>query len=116
MQGLDKITKACVTVKKIETQSLKTEIASSILRSLPNWFGIEESVCEYITESSRMPFFAAFEDNSAVGFVSIKKNDSYTAEIYVIGVKNFCHRKGIGRKLFNACYKWCKDNGFNSCR
>lgn len=47
-------------IKEINDKQEKREISSNILKSLPNWFGIPESTQEYINESSKLPFFAAF--------------------------------------------------------
>jgi len=59
-----------------------------------------------------MPFFAAFTETGVAGFLTVKENNSYTAEIHVMGIKKEHHRKGIGKELYNACYAWCKNKGY----
>lgn len=99
-------------IKEIKDKDKKYDIAKAILDDLPEWFGIAEAKEEYAFESKSMPFFAAIQNEKEVGFLSIKSNNIYTAEIYVMGIKKDYHRKGIGRDLFKACYGWCKEQGF----
>lgn len=101
-----------VSIRAVAESAVREAIAADILTSLPDWFGIPESTQEYITESKGMPFFAAYEDERAIGFLAVKENNAYTAEIYVMGVKKEYHRVGIGRQLFDSAYGWCKEKGF----
>ena len=77
------------------------KVAETILRSLPEWFGIEESTKTYIEESKTLPMIIAKENNEAVGFISLKIHSEYTAEIYVMGVLPTYHRQGIATKLLS---------------
>ena len=43
-------------IKEIYDKKVKIEISTSILESLPEWFGIPESTQEYIDNSSNLPF------------------------------------------------------------
>lgn len=47
-----------------------------------------------------------------MGFISIKENSKYTAEVYVMGVLSDYHKRGIGRKLINKVLKWSKEQGY----
>lgn len=80
----------------------KRRIAADILGSLSDWFGLPESTREYIDKSADLPFFAALNENTAVGFAALKLTSSHTAEIYVMGVLPGHHRNGTGRKLHAA--------------
>ncbi len=99
-------------IKEIHDKQEKIKISTSILKSLPDWFGIPESTQEYIKVSSKLPFFAAMDESKPVGFISIKENNQYTAEIYVMGVLPDYHKQGIGRGLFNKVSDWSKENGY----
>ncbi len=99
-------------VKKIEKCREKADITNSILRDLPNWFGIEEAIVEYIEKVQNMPFWAVFEGNSAVGFIAVKEHFEKSAEIYVMGVLKEYHRCGYGKLLVEESEKYLKLNNF----
>ena len=99
-------------IKEICDIQEKKEISTSILESLPNWFGIQESTQEYISESSNLTFFAAIDESKPLGFISIKENNRYTAEIYVRGVLPECHNQGIGTSLLSRVLQWAKEKGY----
>ncbi len=91
----------------------KKAISRSILESLTEWFGIEESREEYIEGSSACPFFAAYAGSIPAGFICLRKTGKDTAEIYVLGVLEEYHRKGIGRRLFEAAREAAREAGFS---
>jgi GNAT superfamily N-acetyltransferase len=99
-------------IKHIQDKQQKTEIAAAILEALPDWFGIPESTLSYIKESADMPFLAAFDGGKPVGFIVIKENNPYTAEIYVMGILTAYHRLGIGRALVQEALEWAKERSF----
>lgn len=99
-------------IKEINDNKEKIEISTKILKSLPNWFGIPESTQEYVNKSSKLPFFAAIEESNPLGFISIKENNEYTAEIYVMGVLPDYHKQGVGKALFNKTLRWAKEKGY----
>ena len=88
----------------------KSAICNSILRALPSWFGIEESILDYVEQVKSLPFIAAYDGDNPVGFIAIKKHTSYASEICVMGILREYHRKGIGRSLVIACEKHCREN------
>lgn len=69
------------------------------MRCLPDWFGIEESIVEYINTLSTLDGYVADLDGSIVGFVGLKRYGDYSIEIDVIGVRPQFHRLSIGHKL-----------------
>ena len=91
----------------------RAKIARNVLESLPEWFGIEESREEYIKTSRELPFWAAFADDSPIGFVCLKATSRHCAEICVMGVKKGFHRVGAGRQLCLALEKYARENGFS---
>ncbi|BAY77017.1 hypothetical protein NIES25_34750 [Nostoc linckia NIES-25] len=61
----------------------KGEIVEGILRSLPNWFGIESGIVEYCDRVNELSLFAAVAQTDAVvGFLSLKEHNELTGEIY----------------------------------
>lgn len=86
----------------------KGSVCESILRALPQWFGIEEATRHYIESIETLPTFIAYEDEQAVGFVSIKQHYPHSAEVYVMGVLPQFHRQGVGRALIAASEVWLR--------
>jgi GNAT superfamily N-acetyltransferase len=87
-------------IKEITNKQEKQTISSTVLLDLPEWFGIEEYTKEYIDNSMNYPFFAAYQEDSIVGFLSLKETSEYTVEIYCMGVLKDHHNKGFGKQLF----------------
>lgn len=82
-----------------------------ILRSLPEWFGIEQAIIHYSSEIDRLPTFLACNSEQVIGFQSIKQHNPYSAEVYVMGVKPEAHRRGIGRALMDEAQAWLRTQG-----
>jgi ribosomal protein S18 acetylase RimI-like enzyme len=90
---------------------LKAKITGHILRRLPNWFGIEKAIVEYASTVGDTIFIAAMNENQAVGFISLKLNNRYTGDVYVLGVLPEFHRQGIGSCLVDLAEQYLKDHG-----
>ena len=99
-----------IDIKEISSPEDKSSICNNILRALPDWFGIESSIVDYVEQVKAMPFYAAFNENKIIGFVALKIHNRYTSEICVMGVLQEYHRKGVGRMLVESCEKHCKNN------
>ena len=89
----------------------KSDICNKILRALPDWFGVEASIVDYVGQVRSMPFYAAFDGASPVGFVAVKVHNAFTAEVCVMGILREYHRHGIGGKLIERCRAYCMENG-----
>jgi len=96
-----------VILKELFNAEEKSTICDTILRALPDWFGIESSIVDYVEQVQSMPFFAVFDDKSVIGFVALKIHNKYTAEIYVMGVLQEYHRHGTGKMLVKKCEQYC---------
>jgi len=74
-------------------------VCRAILATLPTWFGIAESVDDYVTVADRSPTVIASHHGRDVGLVTIVTHSPYAAEVYVMGVAPEYHRQGIGRTM-----------------
>lgn len=86
-------------IKEVVDSNIKSEICEMVLRSLPEWFGIEESIKEYVHGVKESYFMSVYIGNIPIGFISLIEHNEYTSEIYVLGILPEFHNKGIGRKL-----------------
>ena len=98
-----------IEIKEVFTSDKKSCICNDVLRALPGWFGIEESIVEYVNDVKTMPFFSAYDNGKAIGFVAIKAHGDYSAEVCVMGILKEYHRKGIGKKLIDMCVNYCEN-------
>ena len=101
-----------IIIKTVEQPDEKTAITLKIMHSLPAWFNPPEDIDRKATIHRDYPFFAAYDSDAPVGFAALKIHNSYTADIYDIGVLEEYHRQGIGRRLVEAIENYCKDNGY----
>ena len=97
---------------QINDKSQKRSIARQILEALHEWFEMEEGREQYISECADQLFFAAYEEDSPVGFIALKATSPHTAEIAVMGVLKEYHRRGTGALLFNAAKKAASEQGY----
>jgi|TARA_B100001964_G_scaffold196955_1_gene221771 GNAT superfamily N-acetyltransferase len=74
-------------------------LCDRILRGLPDWFGIEEAIVNYVRDLQNMETWIAEADGECVGFSAINQHNEYSAEIHVMAVAEEYHRQGIGRQL-----------------
>jgi len=100
-----------IEIKEIFNADEKSDICNDTLRALPNWFGVEASIVDYVEQVKTMPLFAAFDCSNPVGFVAIKVHYPNAAEVCVMGVMSEYHRQGIGKMLMKCCDEYCMNNG-----
>ena len=100
-------------IKQIYDPEEKRQITRRVLEALPDWFGIPEAREEYIKNSEEQIFYAAIEQDSVVGFIYLKETGKETVELYVMGVLQEYHRRGIGRELFEAAKDSAANMGYS---
>jgi GNAT superfamily N-acetyltransferase len=101
-----------IEIRKLENKDEITKITLDIMNALPEWF----SPPEYIKNNSiihrEFPFFVAFDGIKAIGFLTLKIHNKYTADIYNMGVLKEYHRQGIGGLLLSSAESYCRDHDF----
>ena len=97
-----------INIKTVLNSKDKADVCESILRNLPEWFGIEEAVKEYINGVKDKVVLAAYVGKIAVGFLSIKEHNKFTSEVYVLGTLKEFQGRGIGRKLIEQATNFLK--------
>ena len=86
-------------------------ICETILRALPDWFGMEEGIQQYIQTIGQLPTFLAYQGERALGFLTVKVHNPYAAELYVMGILPEAHRQGLGRRLVAAAEVFLQAQG-----
>lgn len=80
----------------------KGAVCEQILRGLPEWFGIEGSIVEYVRCVEAMPVWVAEVAGEAAGFLALDLKNAWVAEIHVMGVRRQHQGRGIGTALVDA--------------
>ena len=83
----------------------------AVLRSLPTWFGIEESVLMYARDSARLPSFAIAEGVQLAGFISLQRHFPASWEVHCVAVRAEARHRGHGRALFAHAERWLVARG-----
>jgi ribosomal protein S18 acetylase RimI-like enzyme len=74
----------------------------AVLRELPEWFGIEQSVLDYVEAARTLPTTAAVHGDEVLGVCLVQRHTPVAAEIELLAVRRAWHRRGIGRRLVDA--------------
>ena len=100
-------------IEQIFDKEEKRTVSRKVLEALKDWFEVDESREQYISESAEQIFIAAKEDGEYVGFLCLKETGKDTAELAVMGVLKEHHRKGIGRRLFEKARETAVSGGYS---
>jgi ribosomal protein S18 acetylase RimI-like enzyme len=82
-----------------------------ILRALPDWFGIESAIVDYVADSGRLPGYVAHAGGGVVGFALVRRHFPETAELHLLAVAPEHQRQGVGRRLLAAVVEDLADAG-----
>ena len=86
--------------------------AERILRTLPDWFGIEESLLEYVQDTRRYHTFVAIEPSGReVAFLTLRQHFERTWEVHCIAVEHSARNQGIGKALHQHVEDWLVEQG-----
>ncbi len=86
-------------------------VCEPILRSLPQWFGIEEATNQYILDIEESPTFLAQDGDESVGFLTLVEHSAYSVEIHVMAVLPEMHRRGVGKALVREAERYLRRRG-----
>ena len=83
-----------------------------ILRSLPDWFGIEEAIVEYVADSQTAESYLAMRDGEVVGVALVQERFPRAAELNLIAVHADHRQSGAGSALVEAVASSLLGRGF----
>jgi GNAT superfamily N-acetyltransferase len=82
-----------------------------LLRALPEWFGIETAIVDYVRSAETLPTYCAWQADDVVGVLTIKRHFPRSAEIHLMAVHPRLHRRGIGQRLLQAVEADLREDG-----
>ncbi|MDH5207926.1 MAG: GNAT family N-acetyltransferase [Burkholderiaceae bacterium] len=83
----------------------------AILRSVPQWFGIEEALVRYVSDSAALPTFAIQAGGRLDAFLTLREHFPTAWEVHCMAVRADARRKGLGRALMMHAESWLVDRG-----
>jgi len=101
-----------IEIKEVKESQLKMNITDKILRALPDYFGDESAIVDYVRVSADLPFWAVFDKGIPIGFLAAKPYNTLHAGLYVMGIFSEYQRISIGRGLFNTFQNYCINNNY----
>jgi GNAT superfamily N-acetyltransferase len=96
-----------MTVVEVVDPGERSRLCESVLRALPDWFGIEEAIVDYIADIGSLTTFAVDGD----AFLALKLHAPEAAEVYVMGVRPERHGQGLGTSLVEAAESHLRARG-----
>lgn len=99
---------ADLVIEQEQDRKIKAQLCEEILRSLPEWFGIEKAILHYIEEVKSLPFFMVNLYGKTIGFCALKVNYCNNADLYVLGIFKEFQGKGVGKRLIQSINGYCK--------
>jgi GNAT superfamily N-acetyltransferase len=82
-----------------------------VLRSLPDWFAIEQAIRQYGVDSTRYPTFAVWNGREMVGFCTVRKHYGSTWEVHCLAMHADWFGLGLGTRLLRAAEAWARGQG-----
>jgi len=75
-------------------------VPEEILRSVPEWFGIESATQRYVGEAAQKPTWIGWVGGRGAGFITLTNHfPGRSGEIHCIAVRSGQHGSGVGRAL-----------------
>jgi GNAT superfamily N-acetyltransferase len=85
------------------------DVCRRVLATLPTWFGVPESVEDYVGKADEHPTVVAAVEGDDVGVLTLLVHTPYAAEVYVMAIRPEHHRHGIGRQMLGVAETWLRD-------
>src|SRR5687768_13153368 len=87
------------------------EECEGVLRTLPDWFGIESSLLQYVRDTEVLPTFVARGAGPLAGFLTLREHFSEAWEVHCIAIRASHRRHGVGRALHLHVERWLVARG-----
>lgn len=97
---------------RVAVSIFRPDATDRLLRSLPEWFGDEPSIVEYVDAAGRLPtYLATAADGAVIGVLLLEWHFPSSAEVHLMAVDRDWHRRGVGRTLVAAAERDVRSAG-----
>jgi GNAT superfamily N-acetyltransferase len=100
-----------ITLKEPTEPAGKSGVVRNILDALPEWFGIPESVNEYVREAAGLPMAVICGGENPVGFVTLSSPSPDACEIHSMGILKEWQGQGGGKLLVDWAVSHTRNAG-----
>jgi GNAT superfamily N-acetyltransferase len=83
----------------------------AVLRSLPQWFGIERALLMYVADSATRPTLAVEIADELVGFLTLTRHFALSWEVHCMAVVAPRRNGGIGSYLLHHAERYVRQQG-----
>jgi GNAT superfamily N-acetyltransferase len=83
----------------------------AILRTLPKWFGIEDSLLMYVADTVKWPTFAVESAERLIGFLTLREHFPAAWEVHCMAIEASARGQGLGTLLLDHSEKWLAARG-----
>lgn len=83
----------------------------AILRSVPQWFGIEDAVLRFASDTATLPTFAIQYGQRLEAFLTLLEHFPKAWEVHCIAVRGEARRSGNGKRLLEHAEAWLVSRG-----
>jgi N-acetylglutamate synthase-like GNAT family acetyltransferase len=96
---------------RIEIGDASADDVQRILAALPEWFGIESAVRDYVEHARTHPVTGAWADGRVVGVMVLRRHNDLSTEVHLLAVEPGLHRRGVGTVLLEAAEARLREAG-----
>jgi ribosomal protein S18 acetylase RimI-like enzyme len=82
-----------------------------ILRALPEWFGIEAAVRDYVSDASARPIVGALLNDQVIGVMVLHPSTAVSTELHLLAVDPGFHGRGAGSTLLREAEQRLRQSG-----
>jgi len=83
-----------------------------VLRSLPDWFGIEDAIVDYVEKAATLDSYLAIDENGlTIGVALITRHFEESAELTLVAVHARHRSTGVGRELIQSAELALQEDG-----
>jgi ribosomal protein S18 acetylase RimI-like enzyme len=96
---------------RFEIGAATADDVERILATLPEWFGIESAVRDYVEYARSHEVQGAHVDGHVVGILVMRRHNQASTEVHLLAVEPDLHRRGIGSALLDAAERRLREDG-----
>lgn len=89
---------------RVERGRQSPDDVDRILRALPDWFGIEDSIKQYVADAATLPTYLAYVPGTdeCAGILLTSRHFPEAADVHLMAVAPQWHGRGVGRRLLRV--------------